>query len=170
MLEHRPNEYARERRARMAQAKQDFLNRLRDVMAKAKKNLAKTQQRYKRNFDARVRARLKDLQPGSYVYREIPEHPEGVNPKLASPVKAPFRVLRNDGPTIVIEENGHAVRVNANRLVRAPTPAESSRTEVEPSSESDENPRTRAKDTNKKTPDDFETLPKASRYQRDSPR
>ena len=31
-------------------------------------------------------------------------------------------MLSTDGPTIVIEVGGHPVRVNANRLVRAPTP------------------------------------------------
>ena len=122
MLEHRPHEHARDRRARLSQAKLEFLHRLSDVMAKARTNLAKTQRRYKKNFDARIRARLKDLQPGSFVYREVPVHPEGVNPKLASPVDGPFRVIANDWPTIVIDDHGRAVRVNANRLVKAPTP------------------------------------------------
>ena len=124
MLDHRPNERARDRRARLSQAKQEFLNRLGKLMTKARSSLAKTQQRYKRNFDARVRARMMDIEPGSYVYREIPVHPEGVNPKLASQVEGPFRVLENSWPTIVIDDNGRARRVNANRLVKAPTPNE----------------------------------------------
>ena len=95
MLEHNPNERARDRRARLSQAKQDFLHRLEEVVVKAKSNLAKTQQRYKRNFDARVRARLKNIEPGSYVYREVPVHAEGVNPKLASPVEGTYRVIAN---------------------------------------------------------------------------
>ena len=125
MLEHNPNERARDRRARMSIAKQEFLFRLGKLMSKARANLAKTQQRYKRNFDARVRARLMNLEPGSFVYREIPVHPEGVNPKLASQVEGPYRVIANEWPTIVIDDNGRALRVNANRLVKAPTPIES---------------------------------------------
>ena len=124
MLEHKSTERARDRRARMAQAKQDFLRRLESTLNTARKNLAKTQQRYKRNFDARVRARLKDIEPGSYVYREVPVHPEGVNPKLASPVDGPHRVIANEWPTIIIDDRGHSVRVNANRLVKAPVPPE----------------------------------------------
>ena len=124
MLDHKPNERARDRRARMSQAKLEFLLRLREVLTKARDNLTKTQQRYKKNFDARIRARLQNLQPGSYVYREVPEHPEGVNPKLASPVEGPYQVLANEWPTVVIDVRGHPVRVNANRLVKAPQPIE----------------------------------------------
>ena len=124
MLEHHSSERARDRRARMSQAKEEFLKRLGEVMAKARHNLEKTQLRYKRNFDARIRARLRNLHPGSFVYREIPVHPEGVNPKLASPVDGPHRVIANNWPTILIDDHGRAVRVNANRLTKAPTPPE----------------------------------------------
>ena len=122
LLEHRPVEYVSDRRIRVSQAKQAFLERLDHLMSKARRNLERTQVRYKRNADARMRQRLRDLAPGDYVYREIPEHPRGVSPKLASPVEGPYKVLSTEGPTIVIEVGGHPVRVNANRLVRAPTP------------------------------------------------
>ena len=91
-------------------------------MSKARRNLERTQVRYKRNADGRMRQGLRDLAPGDHVYREIPEHPQGVSPQLASPVEGPYKVLSTDGPTIVIEVGGHPVHVNANRLVRAPTP------------------------------------------------
>ena len=125
LLEHRPVEYVGDRRIRVSQAKQAFLERLDHLVSKARRNLERTQARYKRNADARIRQRLGDLTPGDYVYREIPEHPQGVSPKLASPVEGPYKVLSTDGPTIVIEVRGHPVRVNANRLVRAPTPRRS---------------------------------------------
>ena len=125
MLEHVPHVSARERRARISRAKQEFLARLRDLVAKASQNLARTQQRYKRNFDSRIRERLRDIKPGAYVYREIPDHPEGVNPKLARQVDGPYLVLANRWPVIVIEVRGRPVTVNANRLVRAPTPRQS---------------------------------------------
>ena len=122
MLDHVPGERPRARRARIAKAKEEFLLRLQEAIVKARSNLLRTQQRYKRNFDAKVRSKLKDIQPGAFVFREIPEHPEGVNPKLASPVDGPFEVLENHWPTIIIEVRGKPVRVNANRLTRAPTP------------------------------------------------
>ena len=122
MLEHVPHESARDRRARISYAKQEFLTKLRELVAKASQNLARTQARYKRNFDARIRQRLKDIQPGAFVYREIPVFPEGVNPKLAQPVDGPYRVISNRWPIIVIEVRGKPVTVNANRLVRAPSP------------------------------------------------
>ena len=126
LLEHQPGEHARDRRVRVTEAKQAFLDRLNAAVTKARSNLERTQQRYKRNFDARVRQRLMDLKPGDYVYREIPEFPLGVSPKLASPVDGPYRVLDTDWPTVVVDVGGHPVRVNANRLVRAPTPRSSS--------------------------------------------
>ena len=135
MLDHRINESARDRRARMSQAKQDFLHRLENALVKARSNLTKTQLRYKRNFDARIRARLKELEPGSYVYREVPVHPEGVNPKLASPVEGPYKVIANKWPTIIIGDRGRHIGVNANRLVKAPTPLEASPHTQEPSSD-----------------------------------
>ena len=122
MFEHVPGGRTRDRRARVSQAKQDFLARLTEAITKARKNLLRTQQRYKKNFDARVRAKLRDIRPGAFVYREIPMHPEGVNPKLASPVDGPFEVIENHWPTIIVNIRGKPVRVNANRLVRAPTP------------------------------------------------
>ena len=49
-----------------------------------------------------------------------------MSPKLASPVDGPYRVLDTDWPTVVFDVGGHPVHVNANRLVRAPTPRSSS--------------------------------------------
>ena len=59
-------------------------------MQKARANLSCTQARYKRNFDARIRSKLRNLKPGGFVYREIEKHPAGVNPKLVSYVNGAF--------------------------------------------------------------------------------
>ena len=122
LREHLPQASPSTSSRRIASAKKEFLARFATLMAKARANLKRTQLRYKRNFDSRVREKLRNLKPGSYVYREIAEHPAGVNPKLVSQVDGPFEVLSNDWPTIVIDDHGSPVRVNANRLVRAPTP------------------------------------------------
>ena len=127
MLEHVPHEHARERRVRVSQAKQSFLAKLSGVMAKARDNLARTQRRYKKNIDVSICERLKDIRPGAFFYREVPVHPERVNPKLASPVDGPFEVLENHWPAIVFDVRGRSERVNANRLVRAPTPRQARR-------------------------------------------
>ena len=122
LREHIPRESSPTRSERISSVKNQFLTRLEMLMQKARANLNRTQLRYKRNFDARIRRRLQNLKVGSFVYREIAEHPPGVNPKLTSQVEGPFEVLSNEWPVIVIDDNGRAVRINANRLVRAPTP------------------------------------------------
>ena len=122
LLDHMPEESQRDRNARISVAKQAFLRQLASAMQKASRNLTQTQRRYKRNYDDRILPRLQDFREGDYVYREIPEHPVGVNPKLTSQVDGPFEVLRVQWPTVVINDGGRAIRVNANRLVRAPPP------------------------------------------------
>ena len=93
------------------------------IFAKAKNSLLKAQSYYKKAHDRKVRLRKTPIKEGSYVYREIPEHPIGINPKLASQVDGPFRVIRNDNETIVIEVKGKPIRVNSNRLTPAPIPS-----------------------------------------------
>ena len=119
LVDHNPPRNPRERRRRFSDAKQKFLLRLREAILKARSNLARTQRRYKKDFDRRVRQRLRNLQVGDFVYREIPDHPVGVNPKLTSQVDGPFQVLDIEWPTIIIDVNGREVRVNANRLTQA---------------------------------------------------
>ena len=83
LLDHTPRTDSTNQRVCVKSAKQAFLRMLAARMNKATTNLAETQRRYKRNYDDRIRSRLKCLQPGDFVFREIPEHPVGVNPKLA---------------------------------------------------------------------------------------
>ena len=107
---------------RISSAKKEFLERFEKLMQKARANLSCTQARYKRNFDARIRSKLRSLEQGGFVYREIEKHPPGVNPKLVSPVNGPFEVKANEWTVIVLNDRGREIRVNTNRLVRAPTP------------------------------------------------
>ena len=126
LLEHIPSDDPKDRRARTSAAKRAFLQQIAAGISKARGNLLQTQRRYKRNYDERILQRLRNLKPGDYVFREIPEHPIGVNPKLTSQVDGPYEVLRIDWPTVVINDGRRAVRVNANRLVHAPAPAPTS--------------------------------------------
>ena len=125
LLDHLPAENSRDQRSRTSAEKRAFLQQIAARISKARGNLAQTQRRYKRNYDDRILQRLKNLKPGDYVFREIPEHPIGVNPKLTSQTDGPFEVLRIDWPTVVIKDGGRAIRVNANRLVCAPIPVPS---------------------------------------------
>ena len=100
MLKHEPVTHPWDRRIQISQAKQAFLERLTLGIDGARSNPERAQAHYKRKFNARIRQRLASLKPGDYVYREILEHPQGVSPKLASPVDGPYRVLGTDWPTI----------------------------------------------------------------------
>ena len=120
--EHLPQKISATRRTQVSSAKLEFLKGFEVLMEKARASLRRTHGRYKRDFDAPIRTKLRNLKPGCFVYREIAEHPAGVNPKLAPQVDGPFGVLSNEWPVIVTDGGGRAVCVNANRLVRAPTP------------------------------------------------
>jgi len=56
-----------------AATKQDFLNRFASSIADARSTLLKSQERYKRDFDRRVRESNQRLEPGDYVYLDVPE-------------------------------------------------------------------------------------------------
>lgn len=145
LIDHEPSRRPQERRRQLAETKEKFLLRLHDAIKKANLTLSQTQRRYKRDYDRRVRRRLANLRVGDYVYREIPEHPAGVNPKLASPVDGPFEILDIQWPTIIISKDGRPIRVNASRVTKAGTtpppnpdaPAESP-TEISPLPEDNE--------------------------------
>ena len=104
-----------------AATKQDFVRRLEDSIVKANASLAKTQARYKRDFDKRVRRANRRLSPGDYVYLDPTDGSKKLG-KLQSPAVGPFRVVSNDRRTLVIDRDGIIERVNADRVVHAPPP------------------------------------------------
>ena len=79
------------------------------------------QQRYKREFDRRIKKIKRSIREGDCVYIDLTD---GISKtgKLESPGLGPFRVLKNDGQTVVIKRNEDVERINADRITYAPPP------------------------------------------------
>ena len=103
-----------------------FLKTLDDTIQKAYGSLGRTQVRYKREFDKRMRRINTHLAPGNYIYRNPTDGAKTSN-KLASPAVGPYRVLANDKRTITIDRDGATERVSADRCVYAPPPMDAPR-------------------------------------------
>ena len=104
-------------------ARAEFLKMLQDTIQKAYESLRRTQARYKRDFDRRVRRINTRLAPGNYVYLNPSDGAKTSN-KLALPAVGPHGVLANDKRTITIDRDGVTERVSAYRCVYAPPPTD----------------------------------------------
>ena len=91
------------------------------MMQTAYSRLMKTQQRYRRDFDQRIKKIKRSIREGDYVYI-YPTDGISKTGKLESPGLGPFRVLKNDGRTVVIQRNEDVERINADRITYAPPP------------------------------------------------
>ena len=105
----------------------EFLKTLDSTIQKAYESLHRTQARYKRDFDKRIRRINSRLRPGEYVYLNLTDGGKTSN-KLASRAVGPYRVLANDRRTITIDRDGATERVSAYRCVYAPPPTDAPRT------------------------------------------
>jgi len=76
-----------------------FARGLDDAMQSAYTRLKRTQARYKRNFDSRVRRANKHIRPGDYVFVD-PSDGTTKGTKLGNHALGPFRVLKNDERTV----------------------------------------------------------------------
>ena len=83
----------------------EFLKTLDATIQKSYRSLQRTQARYRRDFDKRVRWINTRLEPGSFVYLN-PTDGGTTSNKLASPAVGPYRVLANDRQTITIDLDG----------------------------------------------------------------
>ena len=100
-----------------------FLTRLVRLIPRIREALAAAQQRYKRNHDARIRPQPTGLKVGGFAFKR---HHDYKGSKLGHRAQGPFRVVRIEGPTAVIDIKGEHRRENIVHLVRAPSgpPAE----------------------------------------------
>ena len=116
-VDHQPNRGKRP-------VRQDFVDRLKIALGKATRSLRKTQERYKRDFDKRIR-RARRLKVGEAVYLDISDG-AAKRDKLAFQVSGPFRILevQRKGNTVVIQRGDVVERVSMNRVVRSPSSAE----------------------------------------------
>ena len=109
-------------RARPTQQQQnDYVKRLDDSILHAYTRLLATQARYKRDFDKRIRTIRQRIKRGDYVYLD-PTNGQSKTGKLRSPALGPYRVLRKDDRTYVIDRDGATERINADRVTYAPPP------------------------------------------------
>ena len=99
----------------------NFVRRLDTAIRDATTALRATQERYKRDFDKRVRKTNRKLRANDYVYLD-PTSGNETQPKLQTPAVGPFRVIANDKRTVIIDRDGNVERVSADRVVYAPRP------------------------------------------------
>ena len=100
--------------------RKDLADRLEVAIGKARASLAKTQAKYKADFDKRVR-RSRKMKVGEAVYLDISDGSK--RDKLAFQVSGPFRMVGvvKDGNTVVIQRGDVVERVSMNRIARAPS-------------------------------------------------
>ena len=99
-----------------------YVRELATTMDNAYRTLKAAQARYKRNFDKRVRVSNRNIRAGEYVFID-PTDGTTKGTKLGNHALGPFRVLRNDVRTFVIQRGDVVERVNSDRVAYAPTPA-----------------------------------------------
>ncbi len=100
--------------------KRRFLKRLEDLVTTARAKLTKTQARYKKFFDARVRPLNGEVQPGDKVFLRVETRTKGRSKKLEPKEHGPFEVISNDGHTLLVRNGIEHLRVSAEGVVAAP--------------------------------------------------
>jgi len=100
-----------------------LLTRLVRLIPRVREALAAAQQRYKRNHDAHIRPQPTDLDVGGFAFKR---HHDYNGSKLGHRAQGPFRVIRIEGSTAVLDIKAEHRRENIVHLVRAPSgpPAE----------------------------------------------
>ena len=93
----------------------DYVKPLDDAIQHAFTRPLATQARYKRYFDKRIRTIRQRIKRGDYVYVD-PADGQSKTGKLRSSAIGPFRVLRKDDRTYVIDHDGASERINADRV------------------------------------------------------
>ena len=105
------------------QVRRRFLNRLKALVATATKNLATSQARYKRNFDAHIKPKRFTLKPGALVYirREQARKGEPDN-KLKQKALGPYEVTLNipENHVVMVKRDGKDIPVSYDRIVVVP--------------------------------------------------
>lgn len=96
-----------------------WLAKLSWMIPKLKGALDRTQLRYKKNFDARLRVRNTTLVTGDWVYIR---HQKFRGNKLMQPVKGPYRILHRDDHSVILHSDTEIQRININDVTPAPKP------------------------------------------------
>ena len=96
----------------------DYVQRLESAIGKAKVSLKKTQERYKKDFDARVRRR-RPICVGDAVYLDVHDGLDK-RPKLSHEAEGPYRVLAAKQRTATIQRGNVTEVVSLDRVTPAP--------------------------------------------------
>jgi transposase InsO family protein len=96
-----------------------LLSRVSKLMEAAREINSLRMQRYKRVYDAKVRARVQ-IYPGESVLVKTFLWEPGRSPKLSFPVAGPYPVVNVDGPQVVLKTREGDQRVHLERVIRCP--------------------------------------------------
>ena len=104
---------------------------LESLMATAKPNLRKAQEKYKKDFDKRLRRDRQPLQPGGFAFVRKEYHDkEHVKHKLSDIVDGPFEVIACDSKTALLKTGDTQERFSRDRIEPAPPPPEAIRQSI----------------------------------------
>ena len=99
--------------------------RLAKLISTAKDELFKAQERYRRNFDARLRRSNETIRRGDKVFVKRDHTPRTqTRHKLAPVADGPFRVLDANEDTVVVDIDGEVERISRDRVALAPASQE----------------------------------------------
>jgi len=97
------------------EARSRFLEALKELIPQVRASIAKTQARYKRDYDKKVRPRRVPVKSGDYVYLRNHQRKHKLGPKATGP----YEVLETDGRTFLLDQYGIPYRVSADHVVPA---------------------------------------------------
>ena len=106
------------------QERQRWKQWLQKALVETKERLRRTQERYKRNYDARLRRQSETIKSNDYIYLRVERRDENeTRHKLAAVADGPYRVVEATPLTVVIERPYQTVeRVSRDRVTLAPLP------------------------------------------------
>ena len=99
----------------VAEAKDVFLESLKALLPQVRDSISKTQARYKRDYERKVRPRRVSVTSGDWVYLRNHSRKHELDPK----VTVPYEVLQTDGRTNWIDQDGLPYRVSGAHVVPA---------------------------------------------------
>jgi len=99
----------------VAEAKDAFLESLKALLPQVRDSIAKTQARYKRYYEMKVRLRRVAVTSGDWLYLRNHTRKHKPDPK----VTGPYEVLETDGRAYLIDQDGLPYRVSGNHVVPA---------------------------------------------------
>jgi Integrase core domain/Chromo (CHRromatin Organisation MOdifier) domain len=104
--------------------RQKFLAECERLGHRVSETLTKSQERYKRTYDAHVRKRNAEIQIGDMVFVRTFVAQPGRSPKLDFPASGPYVVVSRNEKTFVIRTSRGNQRVSSDRITRAPAPTD----------------------------------------------